>query len=131
MTTLQPTATPVRGFLDWTVATDPSQWQADVALLGIQHSEPYSGDPRPNDQSRAPDAIRWQSDRICYAATNWDFDTGIDTVSALPKRCIDIGNVAWTTGSYDDYAAQIAARVRHLWKQGTQVIVLGGDHGVT
>ena len=128
---LQPTATPVRPFLDWTVVTDPSAWTADVALLGIQHSEPYSHDPRPNDQSRAPDAIRWKSASFCYNPGNWDFDTGVELTSVRPQRCLDIGNVAWTSGDYDDYAAQITARVRHLWRQGTQIFVLGGDHGVT
>jgi len=128
---LQPTATPVRPFLDWTVVTDPSAWTADVALLGIQHSEPYSHDQRPNDQSRAPDAIRWKSGSFCYNPGHWDFDTGVELTSVRPQRCLDIGNVAWTSGDYDDYAAQITARVRHLWRQGTQVFVLGGDHGIT
>jgi agmatinase len=134
MTTLQPTAAPVRPFLDWPVMTDPSGWAADVVLLGIQHSEPYAHDPRPNDQARAPDAIRWQSERFCYAPGHWDFDIGAELAAVLPQRCLDIGNVAWTQGDYGDYgdyAARITDRVRHLWAQGTQVIILGGDHGVT
>lgn len=131
MTALQPTAAPVRPFLDWPVVTDPCEWDADVALLGIQQSEPYAHDPRPNDQSRAPDAIRWHSQRFCYATQNWDFDTGTDLKAVLPPRCLDLGNVAWTNGSYDDYAARITNRVRHLWRQGAKLIVLGGDHGVT
>jgi hypothetical protein len=36
VTPLQPTATPVRAFLDWPVVTDPSEWTAEVALVGIQ-----------------------------------------------------------------------------------------------
>ena len=32
---------PARAFLDWPVVTDPERWNTDVALLGIQHSEPY------------------------------------------------------------------------------------------
>jgi agmatinase len=56
MNRLQPTAPPVRGFLDWPVATDPEEWSAEVTLIGIQHSEPYAHDPRPNDQASAPDA---------------------------------------------------------------------------
>lgn len=131
MTTLQPTAAPVRPFLDWPVVTDPSGWTADIALLGIQHSEPYAHDPRPNDQSRAPDAIRWKSESFCYNPAHWDFDTGSDLASVLPKRCLDIGNVAWTDGEYGEYAARISDRVRHLWRQGAQLIFLGGDHGVT
>ena len=131
MTALQPTASPVRPFLDWPVVTDPSRWTADIALLGIQHSEPYAHDPRPNDQSRAPDAIRWQSRSFCYGLDHWDFDTGTDLAAVLPPRCLDLGNVAWTDGDYGDYAARITDRVRHLWHAGTQIVVLGGDHGVT
>jgi agmatinase len=131
MTMLQPTATPVRPFLDWPVVTDPAGWAADVALLGVQHSEPYAHDPRPNDQSRAPDAIRWRSASFCYNPAHWDFDTGVELTSVRPRRCLDIGNVAWTSGDYGEYAAQITGRLRHLWRQGAQVFILGGDHGVT
>jgi agmatinase len=131
MSTLLPTAAPVRPFLDWPVVTDPAGWNTQVALLGIQHSEPYAHDPRPNDQSRAPDAIRWHSQRFCYNTGNWDFDTGTDLKAVLPARHIDAGNAAWTGGSYDDYAAAITERARHLWRQGAQLIVLGGDHGVS
>jgi len=43
-----------------------------------------------------------------------------------------MGNVAWSgQGDYGTYAAEITARVRHLWRQGAKLIVLGGDHGVT
>ena len=132
MTTLQSTAAPARPFLDWPVVTDPAGWNAQVALLGIQHSEPYAHDVFPNDQSRAPDAIRQMSQSFCYNPAHWDFDTGTDLASNLPARHIDIGNAAWSgQGDYGDYAAAITARVRHLWQQGAQLIVLGGDHGVT
>ncbi len=130
MNELLPTAAPVRNFLDWPVVTNPAEWSADVALLGIQHSEPYAHDPQPNDQARAPDAIRLRSEQISYGRDQWDFD--LDTpLGALLPRCIDMGNVAWTGGSYDDYSAAISARVRHLWRQGAQIFALGGDHGVT
>ncbi len=129
--TLQPTAVPVRPFLDWPVVTDPAAWDADVALLGIPRSEPYPRDPQPNDQSRAPNAIRSHSSRFCYATGNWDFDTGIDLASVLPPRHLDLGNADWTGASYDDYAASVTERLRHLWRQRAQVVVLGGDHGVT
>lgn len=131
MTRLQPTTAPARPFLDWSVVTEPAGWNAEVALLGIQHSEPYAHDSFPNDQSLAPDAIRARSPSFCYNPAHWDFDSGTELASHLPSH-IDMGNVAWSgKGDYGDYAARIADRVRHLWKQGTQVIVLGGDHGVT
>jgi agmatinase len=130
MIELLPTAAPVRSFLDWPVVTDSAGWAADVALIGVQHSEPYARDPRPNDQSRAPDAIRLRSEQISYTREQWDFD--LDTpLAALLPRCIDMGNVAWTGGSYEAYAAALSDRIRHLWKQGAQIFALGGDHGVT
>jgi agmatinase len=130
MSELKPTEAPARPFLDWPVATDPSGWNASVALLGIRHSEPYGHDPFPNDQTRAPDAIRAHSRSFCYDPSHWDFDLGTDLASNLPSH-VDIGDVAWGGGDYSDYAGAITARVRHLWRHGTQLVVLGGDHGVT
>jgi agmatinase len=129
---VQPTVAPARPFLDWPVVTDPSKWDAELALIGITRSEPYPKDAQPNDQSRAPDAIRSHSKRFCYDPGNWDFDTGIDPASALPKKRLDLGNVPWSAGTpYDDYAAAVTERVRHLWRQRAQLVILGGDHGVT
>jgi agmatinase len=122
---------PVRAFLDWPVVTDPDGWNTDVALLGIQHSEPYARDPQPNDQAKAPDAIRARSPQISYRPDRWDFDFDNTFAGAIPVRCTDCGNFAWTEGSYDDFAASITGHVRRLWKQDTQVFVFGGDHGVT
>jgi agmatinase len=130
MNALPPTSAPSRPFLDWPVATDPSGWDAKVALLGIRHSEPYSHDSFPNDQARAPDAIRARSQSFCYDPAHWDFDVGTDLASNLPAH-VDMGDVAWDGGDYGDYAAAITARVRHLWRRGAQLVVLGGDHGVT
>jgi agmatinase len=131
MNALLPTAAPVRPFLDWPVVTDPARWSADVALIGIQHSEPYAGDPRPNDQARAPDAVRLASSNISFGPNQWDFELGGPRAACLPERCLDVGNVAWVAGSYDDYAAQISDRLRHLWRQHAQIVLVGGDHGVT
>lgn len=126
------TEKPAQSFMNWPVVTDPTGWQADVAVLGIRHSEPYAHDTFPNDQARGPDAIREASSVFCYNAAHWDFDSGSVPAETLPARCIDVGDVAWSgKGDYGIFAAQITERVRHFWKQGAQLIVLGGDHGVT
>lgn len=130
MTRLEPTLKPARPFLDWPVATDPSGWDAKVAFLGIRHSEPYKHDSFPNDQSKAPDAVRARSESFCYNPSHWDFDVGTDLASNLPSH-VDMGDVAFDGGDYGAYAAAITARARHLWRQGTQLLVIGGDHGVT
>ena len=131
MPDLGSTEAPTRSFLDWPVVTDPAQWNADVAILGIRHSEPYAHDPRPNDQAGAPDAIRLRSPQISYGRDQWDFDLDAPLSELMPARCIDCGDMAWHDGSYDAYAAAVTARARHLWQRGTQLFALGGDHGIT
>jgi agmatinase len=129
---LLPTEKPVRPFLDWPVVTDPAGWHADVAVLGIRHSEPYAHDQFPNDQSRAPDTIREKSGVFCYNPQHWDFDSAASPASAIPARRMDIGDVSWSRkDDYGTYAAAITERARHFFRQGTQLVVLGGDHGVT
>ena len=132
MSGLLPTVAPSHPFLNWPIVTDPAGWQADIAVLGIRHSEPYAHDSFPNDQARAPDAIREASRVFCYNAAHWDFDTASAPAEAWPARRMDIGNVGWSgKGDYGVYAAAISERARHFWRQGAQLVVLGGDHGVT
>ena len=125
------TAPPQRAFLDWPVITDPARWDTDLALIGIQHSEPYAGDPNPNDQTRAPDAIRLACGQFCDGREHWDFDLGAELATLLPPRCTDCGNLAWNGGSFDEYSQRVTGLIRRLWRSGAQLFVLGGDHGVT
>jgi agmatinase len=122
---------PAFRFLDWPVVTDPAAWDAAVALVGLPHSEPYPHDERPNDQTRAPSAIRQHSWQYGDPRRQWDFDLGGELAHVVEGRCIDIGDMPWTEGSYDDHAARVTAAIAQLWRAGTQVLVLGGDHGVT
>jgi agmatinase len=122
---------PARPFLDWTLETDPSSWNAAVALLGITHSEPYPRDAWPNDQTRAPDAVRRQSHQFSDGPDRWDFDLGCELASVAPPRRIDCGNLLWDGAAYDAYAERATAIARTLLGNGTQLFVLGGDHGVT
>jgi agmatinase len=48
-----------------------------------------------------------------------------------PTRCLDCGNVPWAGGTYDEHLARVNALVRVLLRAGTQIFVMGGDHGVT
>jgi agmatinase len=128
----RPTAAPARPFLDWPVVTDPGQWQPAVAaVLGVPQSEPYPGDACPNDQTRAPAAIRQQSALFCDGPEHWDFHIGSELARAVPGRCIDAGDIVWAGGSYDAHAARVTALTARLIGAGTRVFALGGDHGVT
>jgi agmatinase len=127
----RPLVAPPRPFLDWILQTDCSLWDADVALLGITHSEPYPRDAWPNDQTRAPDAVRVQSHQFSDGLNHWDFDLGCELASVAPPRRIDGGNLVWDGGAYDEHADRVTATARQLLANGTQLFVIGGDHGVT
>lgn len=127
----QSTTPPGQGFLGWPIVTDPARWDADVALLGIPQSEPYPGDACPNDQSRAPDAIRAQSGQITDGRAHWDFDNDAPVQDCLPPRCIDIGNVVCPGSDWTAHAAQVEAVARRIWEGGALLLAFGGDHGVT
>jgi hypothetical protein len=45
---------PTSPFLDWRVVTDPANWQADIAVPGVRHSEPCAHDAFPSDWAFAP-----------------------------------------------------------------------------
>lgn len=128
---LQP-ARPSRPFMNFEVVLDPGCWQADVAVIGVAHSEPYAGDEQPNDQSRAPEAVRAASGLFGYGdGAHHDFDLGTELASVLPWRCIDCGNLGRGEEPYEAYAGRITDALATLWRGGAQVYVLGGDHGVT
>ncbi|MFM7274757.1 MAG: arginase family protein, partial [Gammaproteobacteria bacterium] len=127
----QPTTAPGQGFLGWPIVTDPARWDADVALLGIPQSEPYPGDACPNDQSRAPDAIRAQSAQVSDGPSHWDFDNDAPVRDCLPPRCIDIGNVLCRGTDWAAHAAQVEAVARRIREGGALLLAFGGDHGVT
>jgi agmatinase len=110
---------------------DPATWDADVALIGLPHSEPYAGEPRPNDQAQAPAQIRQASPQISDGRDHWDFDIGAPWGDILPSNVIDCGDVPWHAGTYEAHSVRTSGLLRRLWRRGTQVFVLGGDHGVT
>ena len=122
---------PPRGFLDWPVVTDPAAWQADVAIVGIPLSEPYPRDPWPNDQANAPSWVRRLSVQFCDGADHWDFDNGAPLAEILPPRCIDLGDLVWNGSEYGSFLQKSAPLFAGLWRNGTQILGIGGDHGVT
>ncbi len=133
-----PCAAPANtGFMGWPVelAAPDRARAADVALVGIPLSEPYSGQADPNDQAKAPDAIRAQSHQIWDGPEHWDFDLGATWSECLPPRCWDLGN--WLPATqrsgpgFSRFLQEAASAMGELFAAGTQVLVLGGDHGAS
>jgi agmatinase len=129
--TLGRSAPPTQPFLGWPVVTDPANWDADIAVIGLPHSEPYAKDFWPNDQTNAPAAIRAMSIQFSDGPDHWDFDLGAPLGEIAPPRCIDCGDLPWSGQDYDGHAARVTALLGRLFASGARVFVLGGDHGVT
>jgi agmatinase len=125
------TTAPARAFLDWPIGTDPSGWSADVAVIGLLHSEPYAKDPWPNDQTNAPAAIRAMSSQFSDGPDHWDFDLDAPMGEVQPPCCLDCGDIVWDGVDYDAHAERVTALIGRLFARGSRVFVLGGDHGVT
>lgn len=127
-----PLTAPAKPFLGWSVNTDPDAWDpVAAAVIGLPFSEHYSGEPRPNDQATAPDAIRAQSGQFSDGTEHWDFDIGATLSGILPQGGRDAGNLIEGGGGFDDHFRQsVTLLKRHVQTSGFAAI-LGGDHGVT
>ena len=123
---------PERAFMDFDIVTDPKDWSAGIAVIGIGHSEPYAHDPCPNDQTRAPAAIRAQSEQFGFGdGHHFDFEFDGTLYSQLPTRRMDCGDLRRGDEPYAAYRAAARQALRQLWSCGAAVFLLGGDHGVT
>lgn len=123
---------PLRPFLDWSVDTGWERWDAvPVSLLGIPYSEHYAGEPRPNDQARAPEAIRAQSGQFCDGPLHWDFDIGEPLQWVLPNGGRDCGNLSLDGNSFDDYFSGAVEVLKRQFGSSRFSAILGGDHGAT
>ena len=128
-----PPASPT-SFLNFPLALDLDNLDADIAILGVPYGLPYSIGELANDQSRAPDLIRrnaqdaaWEEPRTRF---HYDWDLGGPLLDGRPIKVVDCGNV--TADMFDPYEhyrrAQAAAE--KIFASGAVLITLGGDHGV-
>ena len=125
------TVAPIRPFLGWPVITEPSRWGGAAAVIGIPQSEPYAGEPVPNDQASAPSAIRLQSHQFHDGPELFDFDLGAPLQAIAPSGLFDAGDCPPITGSFDAAFAETVDRMKALFSSTRLVCVLGGDHGAT
>lgn len=124
-------AAPLRPFLDWSVDCAPEEWgPVDAALIGLPYSEAYSGEPRPNDQAQAPEAIRALSSQLTYGAEFWDFSFDDSFAGLAPGGARDGGNLQ-PAADFDRYFDTAVQVLRRQFQTARFSVVLGGDHGVT
>ncbi|MBD1204906.1 MAG: arginase family protein, partial [Rhodobacteraceae bacterium] len=129
---MMPLIAPARPFLDWTISTDPATWEmVDTAIIGLPSSEHYSGEPRPNDQAGAPEAIRAQSGQFCDGAQHWDFDIGAPLARILPNSGRDAGNLIEASADFDTHFKESVEILKRHFQTSKFAAILGGDHGIT
>ena len=123
---------PLTPFLGWAVDTGWEQWgEVQASVIGIPYSEHYSGEPRPNNQSQAPEAIRGQSGQFSDGPLHWDFDIGGPLATFLPIGGRDCGNLTLLGQSFDDYFSAAVAILKRQFASSRFSAILGGDHGAT
>ncbi len=118
-------------FLDFLHCPVLDSLDADIAILGIPFSDPYSVDEITNDQSNAPAAVRTESHRLSYGLDHWDFDLGGTLFNGENTLVVDCGNVSIDPENPGDNHQRAEKSVRTILNQGALPIVIGGDHGVT
>lgn len=127
----EPPGTLPRTFLDFPLAEDLDTLNADIAILGIPFGMPYQASSTPNEQSRAPDAIRQASFDIDYTRNHYDWDLGGPLLDGRDIKIVDCGNVTADVSDDKEHYRRAQQVARKLFDAGATLITLGGDHGVS
>lgn len=125
-----PPAKKHQSFLWSPICTELDQLDAHIAILGIPFGQAYVAEHITNDQSRAPDAIRAMSDRICRALHHYDFDVGGPIYDNRDLKVVDCGNVPADPRDLSTHGPRSEMAVRKILQAGALPIILGGDHSI-
>ncbi len=118
-------------FMNFPLVTDLDSLEADLAIMGIAYSDPYTIDEVTNDQTNAPTAIRRESARISLNLDRWDFDIGGLLFDGRDDiRIVDIGDAPGDARDLSAHYRRAEAAARKVFDAGAMLVTLGGDHGV-
>lgn len=119
-----------QSFLWSPICTDLDRLDAHVAIIGMPFGQAYSAEHITNDQSRAPDAVRAMSDRICRNLAHFDFDVGGPLYDNRALKVVDCGNVPADPSDLSSHSRRSEQAIRKILAAGALPITLGGDHGI-
>ena len=117
-------------FFNFPLVCNLEHFNADMAILGLPHGNPYTKDETFNDQSNAPTAIRLASEWACRAPHRWDFDLGGTLFDGQDIRAVDCGDVPFDPDNVHAHYQHAESAARTIINAGAIPICLGGDHGV-
>jgi len=119
-------------FLNFPLASNLDELQADFAILGIPFGMPYGASSMANDQSTAPDIIRQTPTTadIEYTKNHFDWDLGGHLFAGKDIRVVDCGNVSADSADHKAHYRYAEIVARKIFSRGAILISLGGDHGI-
>ena len=117
-------------FMDFPLSTDMDAFDADIAIMGIPHGDPYNIDEVTNDQTNAPTAIRQASDQLIMGSKHWDFDIDSTLLNGRDIKVVDVGDVRADARELSHHYQRAEEAARKVFSTGASLITFGGDHGV-
>ena len=119
--TVPPTASH-QTFLWSPLVTDLDTLDAHVAIIGMPYGNAYEPHAVSNDQTKAPDAVRRVTDRICRGLERYDFDVGGPIYDDRALKVVDIGNVPFDIHDHRSHFARAEAAVRKVLRDRKSVV---------
>ena len=117
-------------FVNLPIVTDWQELDAQAVIFGVPHGKPYQISQFPNDQSRAPNALRAASSRILIDHEVIDTDmSGKNSVSQF--KIVDGGNVPLIENDIQRHYDDAETAVRYAIEKGVLPVSIGGDDGIT
>ncbi len=128
----QPPGTTPGTFLNFPLASDLDNLDADIAILGVPFGMPYEPSAMANDQSRTPDALRQSAKPfdIAYIRDHFDWDLGGPLLDGRDIKVVDCGNVTADMNDHKTHYRRAEQAARKIFSANTTLVTLGGDHGV-
>ncbi len=117
-------------FVNLPIVTDWQDLDAQAVIFGVPYGKPYQISQFPNDQSRAPNALRAASSRILIDHEVIDTDMpGKNSVSQF--KIVDGGNVPLIENDIQRHYDDAEEAVRYALEKGVLPVSIGGDDGIT
>lgn len=127
---ISPIPSGLPSFLDVERCKALSEFDADVAIIGVPYGVPYDLAGMRSPSAPAPAAIRAASRRFVKYLSHYDFDLGGPVFAGRDVRIVDCGDVAMQSGDFDGNSQRTTEVIRQIRNAGAVPIVLGGDHAI-
>jgi agmatinase len=131
---MAPLTTPVAigqpTFLNLPRCNDLAALDADIAIIGVPYTVPYTLAESRQPSATAPATVREQSNRAVWSFGHYDFDFGGPALAGRSVRIVDCGDVYMESGQYAANAERTQQAIAAILDRGAVPLVLGGDHAV-